>query len=65
MKEYKIEIWIFGSIADTYESDNVEEVLKWFNRHWRNCYDNGGCAIEVYQNDKRLSFYEVYNLGFD
>lgn len=61
----KVEIWQYGSITETFISNNIEEVLKWFNRHWRNCYNDGGCAIEVYQNDKRLSFHERYNLGFD
>ena len=61
----KVEIWQYGSITETFISNNIEEVLKWFNRHWRNCYNDGGCAIEVYQNDKRLSFHERCNLGLN
>ena len=61
----KIEIWQYHNIVDTYENDNIEEILNWFRKHWRCCYNDGGCDFEVYQNGKRLSFHELYELGFN
>ena len=61
---YKIEIWQYGTITETYESNNVEEVLDWYKWSWRNCYDCGGCAFGVYKDGEELSFDEVYALGF-
>lgn len=61
----KIEIWQYHNIVDEYESDNIKEVLNWFRKHWRCCFYNGGCAFEVYKNNERLSFFELYELGFE
>ena len=65
MKEFKIEIWIYGSITDTYTNTSINEVLKWFKENWKCCYDNGGCAFYVYEDGRVLSFNETYNLGFE
>lgn len=61
----KIEIWQYHNVVDEYESDNIEEILNWFRKHWRCCYNDGGCSFEVYQNGKRLSFHELCELGFN
>lgn len=61
----KIEIWQYHNIVDTYENDNIEEVLNWFRKNWRCCYNKGGCDFEVYQSGKKLSFHELYELGFN
>ena len=65
MKEFKIEIWQWHNIVETYENDNIEEILQWFRKHWRCCYEEGGCSFAVYKNGKGLSFHELCELGFN
>ena len=62
---FKIEIWIYGRTASTYESNNIEEILKWFRKNWRDCYNFGGCNYEVYKNGEMLQFHEVNKIGFE
>lgn len=63
-KKFKIEIWQYHRIADTYENDKIEEVLHWYRRNWHLCYDMGGCCFEVFDGEKRLNFEELCELGF-
>ena len=56
--KYKIDIWVYGCIRDTYESENVQDVLKWYRSHWYGIYNNVGCIFEVYEYGNRLSFDE-------
>jgi hypothetical protein len=63
-KKIKIEIWIYHRVVDTYESDDIKDVLKWFKKHWGICFDNGGCCFEVFDGEKRMTFEELYEAGF-
>ena len=62
--KYKIEIWIYHAIEDTYESDDVKEVLKWYKNKWQYCFDNDGCSFSLLKNNEELSFEEINKLGF-
>lgn len=62
--KYKIEIWQWGSIRETFESDNIEDVVEWYETEWMDCYEIGHCVFIVYENDRQLSFEEEYDLGF-
>ena len=64
MDKWKIDIWQFHSVVDTYESNDVNEVLKWFRQTWLWSYDNGNCSFVVYKNNKILTFDKVSDLGF-
>lgn len=61
---YKIEIWQWRSIVDTYNSDDINEILYWYKCRWQDCYYYGNCAFYVYDYDRELSFDERYKLGF-
>lgn len=37
-KKYKIEIWQYHSIVDTFESDNINEILEWYKEEWQAAY---------------------------
>ena len=62
--KYKIEIWQWHCVTDTYKSDNLEDALDWYRQNWEACYDNGFCAIDVYIDNVCLSWDEGYELGF-
>lgn len=62
--KYRIEIWQYHSKADEYESNDLKAVLKWFREKWLWVYDNDGCSFSVFENDRRMSFEEEYDLGF-
>ena len=32
--KYRIEIWQYQNITETYESDNIEDILKWYKLYW-------------------------------
>ena len=64
MDKWKIEIWEYHYVVDSYESNSINEVLKWFRQNWLWSYDNGNCAFEVYKNNNELTFDEKYDLGF-
>ena len=61
---YRIDIWTWGFIADTYWNNNVESVLKWFKDNWVEKYEHSLCTFRVYKDDVELSFEEEYRLGF-
>lgn len=62
--KYKIEIWQWHSITETYESDDINEILKWYKENWDYCYQCGNCTFSVYKNDKNMTFDELNKLGF-
>lgn len=62
--KYKIEIWQYHNIADTYESDDIRDVLNWYKNNWHWIYDVGDCAFYVYKDNEELSWDEEYKLGF-
>ena len=64
MNKWKIDIWHYHSIVDSYESDDINEALKWFRQGWKWSYDNGDCSFDVYKNDRLLTFDEENKLGF-
>ena len=61
---YKIEIWRYNSVVETYEDDDIEEVLRWYISNYKYCYELGGCTFTLYKDDVELSFEEEYELGF-
>jgi hypothetical protein len=61
---YKIEIWRYHDLVETYEDYDVEEVLRWYKANWRDCYEWGQCAFTTYKDDVELSFEEERDLGF-
>lgn len=61
---YKIEIWRFHVIHETYKSNDIKDILKWFRENWVLTFSNEECHICVYKNNKELSFHELYELGF-
>ena len=63
-KKYKIEIWVYGRVEETYEHDDIEEVLRWYRIRWKHMYDCGGCCFDIYENDRILKFKEELALGF-
>ena len=62
--KYKIEIWRWHSISETYESDNIEDLLDWYKSNWLYCYEIGQCTFYVYENERKLSFKEENSFGF-
>ena len=62
--KYKIVIWCYQTIKDTYESEELQEALDWFISNWLGIWERGGCAFYVYEDDRELSFDEAYDLGF-
>lgn len=63
-KEYKIEIWQYHSIVDTFESDNINEMLEWYKEEWQGVYLRDMCVFYIYKNNIKLNFDEKYELGF-
>lgn len=61
---YKIEIWQWHSIVDTFESNSIEEILEWYRENWLYVYERDNCAFDIYENGKLLEFEEENRLGF-
>ena len=61
---YKIEIWQYHIIIETYKNKDVKNVLKWYKENWQTCYDYGFCTFYLYKDDEELSFEETDKLGF-
>lgn len=62
--KYKIEIWQFHSLVETFESDDVNKVLEWYRVEWKMAYDYGQCTFCLYENGEKLDFDTTYDLGF-
>ena len=60
--KYKAEIWRYHSIIDTCESDNIDDIREWFKFEWGASYDNGMCALMVYQDGEEMSWDEMFEL---
>lgn len=54
----------YGSVTDTYENDDLNEVLRWWRINHLLNYENGHNAFYVYKNNKEITFEEEYKLGF-
>lgn len=61
---YRIVIWCWNTIQDTYESKILQDALDWFLNNWLGVWESGGCAFYVYRDGHELSFDEAYDLGF-
>lgn len=62
--KYRIEIWRFQYLTASYENDNIDKVLIWYLKNWKNIYDNGRCAFNLYENNKKLDYDKCNELGF-
>ena len=62
--KYKIEIWRYHHKVETYENEDIKEVLKWYKEEWQYTFDMGECTFYIYENDRRMDFDEEYELGF-
>ena len=62
--KYKVDIWQYCSIIDTYECNDIEEAAEWYKSHWSLAYDNGLCAVEIYENGEDYPFDKAVKLGF-
>ena len=62
--KYKIEIWCWCALQDVYESEDLQDALDWFLSNWLGVWESGGCAFDVYEGNRKLSFEEAYDLGF-
>lgn len=54
----------YGTVTDTFESNELNEILTWWRRNHLLDYDNGHNTFYLYKNGKELDFDEVYELGF-
>lgn len=61
---YKINIWRFHCIVETYISNNIKDILKWYRNNWIISYEQGLCCFYVFENGKELSFDELNKIGF-
>lgn len=61
---YRIEIWQYHHISETHESNDIREIMNWYIEKWKHALDGGNCTFYVYEDGKRLSFDELYDLGF-
>ena len=62
--KYRIEIWQYHNMTESYESDNIDNVLQWYKVNWRCCYELDGCTFYLYKDGIELSWNEEYRLGF-
>lgn len=62
--KYKIEIWQYHVITETYESNDINDILKWYRVHWRWLYELGDCTFCVYKDGVEIPWDEEYKLGF-
>ncbi len=62
--KYRIEIWQYHTITETYESYIIEDILQWYKSHWYWSYELGDCTFYVYKDGVKISFDEEYKLGF-
>ena len=66
--KYKIDVWQYGCIIESYESDDIKEVAEWYKENWSNAYSYGLCAIEIYKQKadmiEDIPFNEALELGF-
>lgn len=62
--KYKIEIWQFRIVSETYESNHIKDILAWYRLNWSGIYDAGDCCFYVYDNFVEMSFDELFALGF-
>ena len=61
---YKIKIWEYYNLADTFENNDISKVLEYYNKHWKSRYKNDMCVFDIFKDNKELSFEEKNELGF-
>ena len=61
---YRIDMWRYRCIEETFENKDIKEVLNWYKENWQHSYENGGCAFHVYENDIEIDFDKKVELRF-
>lgn len=61
---YKIVIWQYSEPIDFYVNDSLDEVLKWYNMHYRSMYESGNCCFFVNKGNYEITFEELNEKGF-
>jgi len=62
--KYKIEIWVYGTIRDVYESENIEGIYTWYKDRWQEIYEFDGCTFFVFENKKEIPYKDLIKYGF-
>ena len=62
--KYRLEVWVYRSPRAIYEDNDIKSLVKTFKEDWGDEYENGGCAIYVYDDGRELSLDEEFALGF-
>ena len=61
---YKIDIWQYRVIVETFENKDIQEVLNWYLENWQLFYNYDDCAFSVYENNIEIGYDREYELGF-
>lgn len=64
MNEYRIEIWQYHFVTDSFSSYDILNIRNWWLDRWYAVWCYGECTLEVYKNDRPMSREELSNLGF-
>lgn len=66
MNEYRIEIWQYHFVTDSFSSYDIFNIRNWWLDKWYAAQRYGECSLEVYKNDRPMpmSCEELGNLGF-
>lgn len=52
--KYRIEIWQYHSISETFETDDYNKLLEWYKTNWSWIYENGGCTFYIFEDDDEI-----------
>lgn len=59
MKKYRIEIWIYHNLKESFESNSIKRCNKWIDENWLLTSQEGNCFIQVMKLDKQE--YKIIN----
>lgn len=62
--KYRIDVWQYGNIVESYEGDDLTELVDWYKENWFVAYEHGLCALDIYEQRKDIPFEEAVKLGF-
>lgn len=62
--KYRIDIWQYGDISESYESDDIKDLVNWYKENWSTAYYIGECTMDIYKPREDIPYEEAVRLGF-
>ena len=59
---YKVNVWRNHAIVDTYRTDDLADLQRWYGEEWRMCEYYGECYCVLFVDNEEADFTKTFEL---